>query len=615
MQKKDSELLIFKSLTVLVISAFLAAISIVCGKYLAIRGGDVMRFSFENMPILMAGMLFGPVIGAVVGVVADLIGCVMVGYTINPVVTAGAAAIGFVGGVCYYILGKIKKCPYGLKISVSVAAAHIIGSVIIKTVGLAAFYDMPLGILMLWRLLNYLIVGVLEALILWYLLKNKALMHEINSILSKTRKNRTAVRDMNYEEAIEYIHGVNWTFCKPGLERIRELCERLGNPQDKLKFVHVAGTNGKGSFCSMLESVLRAAGYKTGLYTSPYIKEFNERMRVMGENIENDTLADITSRIRPIADSMTDKPTEFELITAVAFQYFYESGCDVVVLEAGMGGRLDSTNVIRDPYLSVITGIALDHTDYLGDTVEKIAAEKAGIIKDNAPILYGGEDKSAAAVIAAAAEERGSRYFDIDYSEIKNLKSTLDGTSYDFGEHRGVNISLLGLYQPKNSALVIKAVEILRERGLEIGEEALLSGLASAKWIARFEIISRDPLIIFDGAHNPQGIVGAVESILHYFGGEKIYVLSGVLRDKDYKFIAGELSKVAERAFTLTPGSPRALSAVDYANELVAAGVAATPYESIEAALSAAKAEAKANGKPLVCLGSLYTYGDVIKYI
>ena len=160
-----------------------------------------------------------------------------------------------------------------------------------------------------------------------------------------------------------------------------------------------------------------------------------------------------------------------------------------------------------------------------------------------------------------------------------------------------------------------EAIKILRERGLEIGEEALLSGLASAKWIARFEIISRDPLIIFDGAHNPQGIVGAVESILHYFGCEKIYVLSGVLRDKDYKFIASELSKVAERAFTLTPGSPRALSAVDYANELVAAGVAATPYESIEAALSAAKAEAKANGKPLVCLGSLYTYGDVIKYV
>ena len=207
---------------------------------------------------------------------------------------------------------------------------------------------------------------------------------------------------------------MNWTFCKPGLERIGELCEKLGHPERKLKFIHVAGTNGKGSFCSMTDSVLRAAGYKVGLYTSPYIREFNERMRVDGKNIENEVLADITTRVRPIADSMTDKPTEFELITAIAFQYFYEAGCDVVVLEAGMGGRLDSTNIIRDPYLSVITGIALDHVDYLGDTVEKIALEKAGIIKDSAPILYGGEDNAAREVIRAVANERGSEFFDID---------------------------------------------------------------------------------------------------------------------------------------------------------------------------------------------------------
>ena len=615
MQKKNGELLVFKSLTILVISAFLAAISIVCGKYLAIRGGDVMRFSFENMPILMAGMLFGPIVGAVVGVVADLIGCVMVGYTINPVVTAGAAVIGFVGGFVYHILDKIKRCPNGLKISLSVGTAHLIGSVVIKTVGLAAFYDMPLVVLMLWRLLNYLIVGVLEALILWYLLKNKALVREINAILSKTGKGRAAEKAMTYEEAIEYIHSVNWTFCKPGLERIGELCEKLGNPQDKLKFIHVAGTNGKGSFCSMLESVLRRAGYKTGLYTSPYIKEFNERMRVMGENIENETLADITSRIRPIADAMVDKPTEFELITAVAFQYFYESGCDVVVLEAGMGGRLDSTNIIKEPYLSVITGIALDHTDYLGDTVEKIAAEKAGIIKDCSPVLYGGEDASASAVIKAVACERGSEFFDMNYSAIKNLNATLEGASYDFGEHKDVKISLLGLYQPRNSALVIKAVEILRERGLKISEKALYDGLLEAKWIARFEIISREPLIIFDGAHNPEGISSAVMSIKHYFGDEKVYVLTGVLRDKDYRFIAGELSKIAARAFTLTPDSPRALSAEAYAEVLEEAGIPATPHESIELAILVAKASAEADGVPLICLGSLYTYSDIIKYV
>ena len=420
---------------------------------------------------------------------------------------------------------------------------------------------------------------------------------------------------MNYQESLEYIHSVNWTFCKPGLERISELCEKLGNPERKLKFIHVAGTNGKGSFCSMLDSVLRAAGYKVGLYTSPYIREFNERMRVDGKNIENDVLADITTRVRPIADSMTDKPTEFELITAIAFQYFYESGCDAVVLEAGMGGRLDSTNIIREPYLSVITGIALDHVDYLGDTVEKIAAEKAGIIKDSAPILYGGEDNSARDVIRITAKERGSEFFDIDYSKIENLCSALDGTKFDFGSYKDVKINLLGLYQPKNASLVLRAIDILNSRGLDINEKAAKEGLAAAKWQARFEIISHDPLVIFDGAHNPQGISSAVASIKHYFKGEKVFVLTGVLRDKDYNFIAKELSKIAERAFTLTPQSPRALSSEDYAKTLESVGVEAEPYPSIEAALTAAKSEAKKAGKPLVCLGSLYTYCDIVKYI
>lgn len=420
---------------------------------------------------------------------------------------------------------------------------------------------------------------------------------------------------MTYDEALEYIHGVNWTFCKPGLERIGELCEKLGHPEKKLKFVHVAGTNGKGSFCSMLESVLRAAGYKTGLYTSPYIKEFNERMRVMGENIENEVLADITSRVRPIADSMKDKPTEFELITAIAFQYFYESACDVVVLEAGMGGRLDSTNIIRNPLLSVITGIAIDHIDYLGDTVEKIAAEKAGIIKDSSPVLYGGEDDSAREVIKNIASERESEFFDVNYEDILNLSSTLDGSAFDYKTHKDVKINLLGLYQPKNASLVLEAIDILRRQGLEIPESAVKDGLNRAKWLARFEILSKNPLIIFDGAHNPQGITSAVASIKHYFGDEKVYVLTGVLKDKDYEFIAGELAKVAERAFTLTPQSPRALSAEDYAKCLMKNGVQAIPHSSIDDALKSAKKNAKADNKPLICLGSLYTYADLINNV
>ena len=416
---------------------------------------------------------------------------------------------------------------------------------------------------------------------------------------------------MNYNESLEYIHSINWTFCKPGLERISALCEALGHPERELKFVHVAGTNGKGSFCSMLESVLRCAGYKTGLYTSPYIKEFGERMRVGGENIPKDTLAEITSYVRPIADAMADKPTEFELITAIAFEYFKREGCDIVVLEAGMGGRLDSTNVIRNPLLSVITGIALDHTAFLGDTVEKIAVEKAGIIKDGAPVLLGGVDTRVKKTIEPIALERGSKFNTVDYLQLKNLKSDIYGSRFDFGEHGDIEISLAGLYQPRNAAAVLTAIDILRSGGLEIPEDAARRGLAAARWPARFEVISREPLIIFDGAHNPEGICAAVESIKHYFGEKKVYLLSGVLGDKDYEYIAAKVAEVASRAFTMTPDNPRALSAEEYAGVLEKNGVAATPYSDIRAAFSAAKAAAMCDGAPLVCLGSLYTYGEV----
>ena len=416
---------------------------------------------------------------------------------------------------------------------------------------------------------------------------------------------------MTYAEAIDYIHGVSWTFCKPGLERITELCAGLGNPQSRLKFIHIAGTNGKGSFCSMTSSVLRAAGYKVGLFTSPYIKEFNERMQINGENISNGELAALTERVRPIAEKMADKPTEFELITAIAFEYFASNNCDVVVLEAGLGGRLDSTNVISSSVLSVITGVALDHTAILGDTVEKIAREKAGIIKAGAPVLYGGDDEAAYEVIKNRADELGSRLARVDYERLKNLCSDLEGSSFDYGERKALKIRLLGLYQPRNAAVVVEAVDILKSEGFDIPEDALRQGLESAVWHARFEKVCQEPLIIFDGAHNPQGISQAVASIKHYFADKRVCLLTGVLRDKDYTEIARSLSEVTELAFTLTPDSPRALPSSEYAEVLSLQGVSATPCESIEEAFYMAKAAAKERGIPLVCLGSLYVYASL----
>ena len=416
---------------------------------------------------------------------------------------------------------------------------------------------------------------------------------------------------MNYTEALEYIHSINWTFCKPGLERIGELCAALGNPQEKLKFVHVAGTNGKGSFCSMMAAVLQKSGLKVGLYTSPYIKVFNERMRVNGENIPNEILAEITEQVRPIADKMVDKPTEFELITAIAFLYFLREKCDVVVLEAGMGGRLDSTNIITTPVLSVRTGISLDHTAVLGDTTAKIAAEKAGIIKAGVPVLWGGIDPDAAGVISARAAEHGSEFSSPDYSLIENLSADLSGSSFKY-KNFDVKINLLGLYQPKNAALVLEGVLALRRAGFDISDSAVKEGLLSASWSARFEIIGKEPLMIFDGAHNPEGISAATASIAHYFGDEKVIVVSGVLADKDYNFIAKELARVACEAYTITPDNKRALPAEQFAELLTSLGVPSVANATIAEALAAAKARAKETGSAIVCLGSLYTYVDVM---
>lgn len=416
---------------------------------------------------------------------------------------------------------------------------------------------------------------------------------------------------MTYNEAIEYIHSVSWTFCKPGLDRIRELTEKLGNPEDSLKFIHVAGTNGKGSFCSMLCSVLRACGLKVGMFTSPYILRFNERMRIGDENIPDGTLARLTEKIKPIADSLADKPTEFELITAIALNYFREEKVDVVVFECGMGGRLDSTNVIKTPILSVITGIALDHTAFLGDTVEKIALEKAGIIKPGVPVLFGGENNSAADVIEAEAIKNGSRFMRTDYSKLNVTKTSLSETFFNYRNRSNIRISLSGLYQPKNASLVLDALDILSD-SLPITETAIREGLSSAKWRARFEVIGEEPTVIFDGAHNPEGIAGATESIKRYFGSEKVIALTGVLKDKDYRQIAESISSVASHAFTITPDNPRALAASEYASVISKFGVYAEPKESIKEALSAAIALAKSEHKSVICLGSLYTYSEVV---
>ncbi len=416
---------------------------------------------------------------------------------------------------------------------------------------------------------------------------------------------------MTYEQTLAYIHSVTWKGSRPGLSRITELLERLGNPQDKLKFIHIAGTNGKGSTSAMLESVLRAAGYRTGLFVSPYIKHFNERICVSGQPISNEDLARATSLVRPHADAMADAPTEFELITAVGLVHFLEKECDVVVLETGMGGRLDSTNVIKDPLACVITGIAMDHTAFLGDTVEQIAAEKAGIIKPGAPVVFGGYDAGARAVIEAQAKKVGVPFLAAADTPMTVREMTFDGTVCDYGRYRGVRIPLLGTYQPQNLATVLCTLETLRAVDARITDAAIFEGLANVRWPGRFEKLCDTPLIFSDGAHNPEGIAAAAMGIKHYFPDTPVALISGVMADKDYTDMVRTLAPVCCRAFTLTPDNPRSLAATELAAVFASQGIEATAYESVEGAVGAAVDYARKTGTPLFSLGSLYMYCEV----
>jgi dihydrofolate synthase/folylpolyglutamate synthase len=420
---------------------------------------------------------------------------------------------------------------------------------------------------------------------------------------------------MTYKEALEYIHSVTWMGSRPGLSRITELCEKMNNPQNSLRFVHVAGTNGKGSFSCMLSEILREAGYRVGLFTSPFIKEFNERIRINGENIADEDLAEVTEYVRGFADTMADLPTEFELITAIALEYFRRQNCDIVVLEVGMGGRLDSTNVIRTPVLSVITEISLDHTGMLGDTVEAIAAEKAGIIKAGVPVMFSGTDGRARAVVADTAEKMGCAITYPMYDTLCVEQSSVDGSILSYGGKSGYTISLAGLYQPRNAAAVICAVTALRQEGYSISEDALRAGLACARWSARFELLRRDPVIIYDGGHNPGGVTVSFASVAQYFPGVKCTALSGIMADKDYAETVEISAPHIARVFTVTPEVPRALRGEAYAEAYRACGVDAIPCESIGSGVAAAIADARREGRPLIIFGSLYMYADIVSAV
>lgn len=415
---------------------------------------------------------------------------------------------------------------------------------------------------------------------------------------------------MDIQEAMTYINGTLWFGSRPGLERVGALLKLLGDPQRGQKYVHIAGTNGKGSCAAMCASVLRAAGLRTGLFTSPYLFRFNERMQIDGREIGDDALAELVSEIAPLAESMAEHPTEFELITAAALLWFRRQNCDIVVLEVGLGGRLDATNIIGAPEAAVIMNIGLDHTEILGDTPEKIAAEKAGIIKGGCPVVLYGQSAGVEQVVRQRCIDAGS---ELTVTEPEALVSLSDGPEGQLFSYRGqtYRLPLLGAHQLRNAAAAIETAWLLRRRGWPVDEEAIRQGLAAVSWPARFEILRPEkPCFVVDGGHNPQCAETVAANLLRYFPGRRRVLLLGVLADKDYPGLTEILAPAADAFVCVTPDSPRALPAEELAAFLERYGKPVRACGSIEEGVAAAMEEAGEAGVACAA-GSLYMAGRV----
>ena len=414
---------------------------------------------------------------------------------------------------------------------------------------------------------------------------------------------------MTAQEAEQRIHEQAWIGRTPGLERTRELLGRLGDPHMGLKFVHITGTNGKGSTAAMVSSVLQKAGFKTGLYTSPHLWYFGERFQINGVPIADTDLGRITELVLKAAQNMTDPATEFELMTAVAMVYFKEQNCDIAVLEVGLGGRLDSTNIIPAPEVAVITNLGLEHTDQLGHTIPLIAKEKAGIIKPGCRCVLYHQSREAEAVVEEVCREKGVELTVTDLASIQVLEAGAQGQRFLY---RGVEyrIPMVGAYQVRNASTAIEVVEALRRGGWMIAQEALSQGLAKAAWPGRMELAHQKPDLIIDGGHNPQCMEAIAQSLPQLYPGKKIRFLVGVMGDKNYGETKATLPPRAHSYVTLPPDSPRALSAGDLAAFLKGKGAQATPCESVEEGLHTILAQSSPEDVICAC-GSLYMVGEL----
>ena len=414
---------------------------------------------------------------------------------------------------------------------------------------------------------------------------------------------------MTYNECLTFIHSLDRFGSVPGLERISELLELLGNPQEKLKFIHVAGTNGKGSVTMYCASVLKKAGYKVGAYISPFVVDFRERIQLCGEYISEADLCDVIEEIMPHYEDMKSRGlqiTEFELITAAAFLYFSKKDCDVVCLEVGLGGRFDATNVISSPIVSVIVSISFDHVNILGDSLEKIAFEKCGIIKPTRPVVsYPEQDEDVLAVIMEQCAIKGCRLFVPSLASVEVISDELFDTKFRYGSF-GFSPRLLGSHQIKNAITAVQAIEVVRSSGFGITDEDIEEGINSTVFPARMEILSKEPLVIVDGAHNLSGAQTLADSLKRL--PEKPTIVMGMLADKDFESVVELIAPLGSEFVAVTPNNPRKLDCKELCR-VAERFSKATYFEDYSAAIDYAIEK----GRAVVICGSLYLASDMRK--
>lgn len=438
---------------------------------------------------------------------------------------------------------------------------------------------------------------------------------------------------MNYEEALKFINEIPWTSRSVGLHRIKELLDKLGRPDKNLKFIHVAGTNGKGSVCAMMAKVLEAEGYKTGLFTSPHLIKYNERMKINGEEISDAEMARVITKVANVSKKMEEDPSEFEILTAAALLWFKEKKCQIVVLEVGLGGEFDSTNAIENKELAVITPIGFDHTAILGRTLKEITSAKAGIIIRDSDVVCSlqnregliGNDYPLKEVVMSKMQilntisekcrENNVKLYIPDIVGFRLLEKSIDGQVFKSRYYKNpIRLNLIGEYQLMNALTVLESVRVLNKKGYHISEDAVRRGLDSVEWAARFEILNRDPVFILDGAHNDHGIDAAVDALRWLFGDRKITYILGILSDKNIEEMLLKLYSNAKRFITLTPESERAFAGEKLAKRLRESGFEADNFDTAKEAVNFAlqkSAESGRNDEVICSLGSLYLAGSV----